>query len=248
MNEIMQGADPFFCKGSDKGVLLLHGFTGSPQSLRGLAEYIAQSGFTVSLPLLPGHGTKKEDMLNLTYQDWLKAARDELCRLREVCRAVAVGGLSMGGTLTCDLLIHEPDIKCGFVINPLLEPPDDSVLNLLNSLVESGQRFTLGIGSDIKKEGASELCYDATPVKEVLSLIKAASELRNELLKIKVPICVLVSKEDHVVNPQSAQTLAQAIGALAELSYLENSYHVATLDNDAELINDKVLSHLNRWL
>lgn len=248
MSEILQGAEPFYYKGSPKGVLLLHGFTGTPQSLRGLAEELKTEGYSVNLPLLPGHGTKKEDMLGLVYADWYEASEKALEQLKNSCEKVAVGGLSMGGTLAINLLINHPEISCGFVVNPLIEPPDESVMTLLRSLEAAGEKFTLAVGSDIKKEGVSELCYDATPVKEVLSLIESAAKLKKDISKITAPVLILVSTEDHVVNNESSKKLAELLGDLARVCYLENSFHVATLDNDAPLIKDEVLKHLRSWL
>src|ERR1700712_3791468 len=99
MAQLMPGAEPWEAAGSgssaDVGVLVLHGFTGNPQSMRPLAEAFAAVGFTVSLPLLPGHGTQVEDMLATRWTDWSAAAEDAYQWLAARCRTVIVPGLSM---------------------------------------------------------------------------------------------------------------------------------------------------------
>ncbi|MCF2435802.1 alpha/beta fold hydrolase [Streptomyces thinghirensis] len=96
---VLPGAEPFRHEGGEVGVLLCHGFTGSPQSLRPWAQYLAARGLTVALPLLPGHGTRWQDMQVTGWQDWYAEVDRELRALRERCASVFVAGLSMGGAL-----------------------------------------------------------------------------------------------------------------------------------------------------
>ena len=95
--DIMPGCEPFSFAGSDSGVLVLHGFTGNPSSVRSIAERAAAAGYTVELPRLPGHGTSVEDMMTTTWDDWSGAALDAYDELAERCERVAIVGLSMGG-------------------------------------------------------------------------------------------------------------------------------------------------------
>ena len=121
----MPGAEPWETEGSgelaDIGVLVVHGFTGNPQSMRPLAEAFAGAGFTVSLPLLPGHGTQVEDMLPTRWTDWSAAAEDAYDRLAARTRAVVVAGLSMGGTLAAWLATRHPEIAGLVLVNPLID-------------------------------------------------------------------------------------------------------------------------------
>lgn len=96
----MEGAEPFSAAGTNgHGVLVCHGFTGNPQSMRGLATAFAAAGFTVELPLWPGHGTSIDDMLETSWDDWSVAAETAFAELSSRCTSVVVAGLSMGGTL-----------------------------------------------------------------------------------------------------------------------------------------------------
>src|SRR5213080_266698 len=100
VTKVMPGAEPFSAPGGPHGALVLHGFTGNPQSMRGLAKAFAAAGFAVELPRLPGHGTAIEDMLETDWRDWSGAAESAYEKLTARCNKVVVGGLSMGGTLT----------------------------------------------------------------------------------------------------------------------------------------------------
>jgi carboxylesterase len=94
--------------GGDAGVLLLHGFTGTPRDLAGLAEHLRAAGFTVSLPRLPGHGTNGMDFLQAGWRDWQRAAVDAWLDLRARCRVIHLVGHSMGGVLAVLLAAHFP--------------------------------------------------------------------------------------------------------------------------------------------
>ncbi len=238
---IIPGAEPWSASGGAHGVLVLHGFTGNPQSMRPLAEACAQAGFTVELPLLPGHGTSVEDMVPTRWEDWSGAAESAYRSLADRCANVVVTGLSMGGTLTCWLAERHPEIVGIALVNPLIQTPDDEVRQGLAALIEAGSVVMDGIGSDIKKEGAVESAYPGTPLAALLSLLEGADDTRAGLGGIGCPTLLLSSREDHVVEPVSGDVVAASVGGPLERVHLENSYHVATLDWDAPLIESSVV-------
>ena len=160
---VLPGAEPFSATGDRRGALVLHGFTGSPHSMRAVAHALADAGLTVELPLLPGHGTDMADMIPTRWEDWSAAAEATYGTLASRCDAVVVVGLSMGGLLAVWLAQHHPEIAGLAVVNPLVVPPDASVIALAESLLESGEEVAPGIGSDIAKPGALELSYPGTP-------------------------------------------------------------------------------------
>ncbi|MGH8970454.1 MAG: alpha/beta hydrolase [Actinomycetes bacterium] len=233
---LLPGAEPFHHDGGRVGVLLVHGFTGCPQSLRPWAEHLAAAGLTVSLPRLPGHGTTWQEMNLTTWQDWYAEADRALTLLRQRCDEVFVMGLSMGGTLAIRLAEERGADVAGLVlVNPslLTKRADRHLLPVLRLLVPSWP----GIGSDIKKQGPVELAYDRIPMKAAYSLGKLWLTTRTDLGKVTQPILVFRSTEDHVVEPDSCVLLKEKVGStdLRE-TLLEDSYHVATLDNDAQVI------------
>ena len=237
----MAGAEPWSAAGGAHGVLVLHGFTGNPQSMRPLAEALAAAGFTVELPLLPGHGTAVEDMLPTRWEDWSGAAEAYFQALASRCDRVVVAGLSMGGTLTCWLAERHPGIDGIALVNPLIEAPDQEFRQGIGALLEAGTEVFDAIGSDIKKEGVVEAAYPGTPLAPVLSLFEGADEVLAGLGTIRCPTLLFSSREDHVVAPVSGDILEQKVGGPVERVHLENSYHVATLDHDAPLIEQAVV-------
>jgi carboxylesterase len=93
---VLPGADGFSHAGAAVGVLLCHGFTSTPQSLRPWANDLAAAGYSVELPLLPGHGTTWQELNRSTWQDWYGTVNISLADLRSRCSMVFLAGLSMG--------------------------------------------------------------------------------------------------------------------------------------------------------
>jgi carboxylesterase len=243
--EVMPGCEPFSATGSRRGVLVLHGFTGNPQSMRPLAEVIADAGYSVELPRLPGHGTSVEDMMTTKWDDWAgtaEAAHDELAAR---CDAVALVGLSMGGALACHVAESRHGVGGLVLINPLVMPPPREMLDGLDQLIDSGVETIEAIGSDIKKEGSKEFSYPATPLLAARSLFEGVARVHEGLSGITAPILLLSSREDHVVTSDNGDEVERATGGPVERVWLEDSYHVATLDNDAGLIESLSLRFLS---
>jgi carboxylesterase len=243
---VLPGAEPFRHEGGEVGVLLCHGFTGCPQSLLPWAEYLAERDLTVSLPLLPGHGTRWEDMQITGWQDWYAAVDHELRTLRERCARVFVAGLSMGGALALRLAAKHGEAVAGIVVvNPASKVHGLSAyaLPVARHLV----RTTKGIASDIAKEGSSELGYDRVPLHCAHSLRIFFRLLDGELPQVTQPLLVLRSPQDHVVPPaDSARILSRVSSVDVTEGLLEQSYHVATLDHDADRIFEESLAFIGR--
>jgi carboxylesterase len=233
---MIPGAEPFSHDGGTLGVLVLHGFTGNPQSMRPLADALADEGYTVELPLLPGHGTAIEDMLPTRFTDYARAAEDAYLGLSARCDEVAVAALSMGGTLACGLAENHPEIRGLVLVNPFVDPPAESFRDVLRGLLDSGTDVAPGVGSDIAKEGSVESAYPGTPVAAVLSLFEGIDHVAAELDRITCPVLLLSSRQDHVVPSSSGDVLMARVSGPIERVWLERSYHVATLDHDAELV------------
>jgi carboxylesterase len=238
---LIPGAEPWSAAGGSNGVLVLHGFTGNPQSMRPLAEALAAAGLTVELPLLPGHGTTLEDMVPTRWDDWSGAAEAHFQALAARCDQVAVVGLSMGGALTCWLAEHHPHLAGIALVNPLVHAPDTEFRSGITAMLDAGTETFDAIGSDIKKGGSVEAAYGGTPLAAVLSLFEGADEVEATLSDIHCPTLVLSSREDHVVESVSGDVVVDLVSGPVERIWLEDSYHVATLDNDAPLIEAKIV-------
>ena len=229
-----EDAEPFAADGGDVGVVLSHGFTGTPASMRPWAEYLAKAGYTVRLPLLPGHGTTWRDTNRTGWTDWYGAVEQAYDEVAGRCSTVFAGGLSMGGTLVTRLA-EQKQLAGLILVNPSLgtERFDAKFAPYIAWAVRSRP----AIGGDIKKPGVVEPAYDRTPVVAFASLQKLWRVTRADLGRVTAPILMYRSREDHVVEPLSGRLLqAGATATTVREVILENSYHVATLDNDAPTI------------
>lgn len=244
---LLPGAEPFTFSGADDAaaVLLCHGFTGTPQSLRPWGEHLAAEGFTVRGPRLPGHGSRWQDMNKTRWPDWYAALESELVDLLKRGRPVFVGGLSMGGTLALRLAEQHPEIAGLILVNPslLTERLDARVLPLLSKVLPT----LAGVAGDIAKPGVHEVGYDRLPLKAAASLQQLWKVTRGELGQVTTPVLLYRSANDHVVEPASALLLHAELGS-ADLTevILERSYHVATLDYDAPTIFDGSADFIRR--
>ncbi|HEY2688559.1 MAG TPA: alpha/beta fold hydrolase [Streptosporangiaceae bacterium] len=233
---VLPGAEPFSHHGGATGVLLCHGFTGSPQSLRPWAEYLAEAGLSVWLPRLPGHGTTWQEMARTRWEDWYAEVDRAFDELRAKSDEIFVMGLSMGACLALRLAeVRGPAISGLVLVNPSVTA--DTRLFLLAPALKFVLPSLKGITSDIKKQQTSELGYDRIPVKAAATLPGLWKITQSQLSDVTQPVLVYHSTVDHVVGPGSLQVLRQALPAgQLEVRELPDSYHVATLDNDAPTI------------
>lgn len=244
---ILPGAEPYFHQGGVDGVLVLHGFTGNPTSMRPLAERFASAGYSVMLPRLPGHGTTVADMMTTNWDDWSSAALAAYDELATLCSRVVVVGLSMGGGLAA-LVAERRPVSGAVLINPLVKSPGAELEEGLAQLIDSGVDSIDSIGSDVKKEGVLESSYPATPLGCVVSLFAGVKEVESNLHSISAPCLLLSSREDHVVTSDNGDALVEHVSGPLERLWLENSYHVATIDNDQELVESSALAFAARVL
>jgi carboxylesterase len=238
---VLPGAEPFSATGGPHGVLVVHGFTGCPQSMRGLAQAFAAAGFAVELPLLPGHGTTIDDMQATTWTDWSGCTEVVYNELASRCAKVVVAGLSMGGTLAVWLAAHHPEIAGVVAVNAAIDPPAESFRLMMRQLLAEGHATMPAVGNDVADPAGQELAYDATPLAPLLSLCEAGDGLYAKLADIHCPVIVMNSPQDHVVPPVSSDILASRVSGPVERVTLERSYHVATLDFDKDEIEARAV-------
>jgi carboxylesterase len=241
-DQVLPGAEPFSAPGGPHGALVLHGFTGNPQSMRGLAVALADAGLAVELPRLPGHGTSVEDMATTTWDDWSGAAEDTYVELASRCDRVVVAALSMGGTLAVWLASRHPEIAGLALVNPVVQPLDESITDFARDLAEKGEPYMPGVGSDIADPDQRELAYEQTPVICLLSLASAIRDLTIYLPEVTQPVLLMNAPQDHVVPPTNSDMLAELVRGPVERVTLERSYHVATLDYDRDLVEQRTVA------
>lgn len=218
------------------GLLLCHGFTGSPQSMRPWAEDHAEKGWDVDLPLLPGHASTWQELSRTPWRAWYSQVRDAARELSEAHGPIAVGGLSMGGALSL-LLAADPVLRGRIaalvLVNPGLSlPPVAALTGLIAPVVPT----LPGIASDIAAEGVTEEGYDRLPVRAVGELRKLFGKAQMSLGAVEVPVLLATSREDHTVPAKDSRKVAAGVAGPVERLPLLRSHHVATLDHDAPLL------------
>jgi carboxylesterase len=237
-SQIMPGAEPMSHKGSSgTGVLVLHGFTGSPSSMRGLAESMVDLGYDVEMPRLPGHGTTLEEMMETGWADWTGEVAAAHKRLADRVDSVVVMGLSMGGSLTLWAALNLPDVAGIVCVNPVTTPQPPEVVEMIREMIADGTLVAPGIGSDIADPDVVETAYDGTPLEPALSLIdEGLTPMTDKYGELKMPLLLITSRQDHVVEPVNSEHLAATYGGEVDHVWLERSYHVATQDFDRDEI------------
>lgn len=240
--KIIPGAEGFSLAGHSEngktGVLLIHGYTGSPQHMRYLGEQLHQQGFTVEGIRLTGHGSTPEAMEAASYQDWIEDAEAGLKKLQASCDRLFVAGISMGGGISLYLALHHA-LEGVIPINAAVGVKS-RLKEVLSNLRAENKRF-IDNGVDIKKEGVEEISYRRAPVKSMEDLIKMGELVKPHVNKIQCPLLVITSKVDNVITTENSHYIYEnAASKEKHLFVVDNSYHIATLDHDAKAIADRI--------
>lgn len=246
-------AEPFYAEatptgpdGRRVGVLLSHGFTGSPASMVPWGRHLAGRGYGVAVPRLPGHGTSWQELNKCRWADWYGEVNRTFDKLAANCDQVVVGGLSMGGGLVLQLAAERGrDVAGVVVVNPAVHTDRKDVLAL--PVLQHVLPSMPGIANDIKKPGVQEHGYTRTPLKAARSMMAGWKQVRSDLPKVTSPLLMFRSAEDHVVDPSSGRIILTSVSSrdLTE-RILEHSFHVATLDNDASVIFEESTEFVRR--
>jgi len=243
---VLAGAEPYHHDGGSIGVLLCHGFTGTPQSMRPWAEFLAGHGLTVALPRLPGHGTRWQELNRTTWHDWYAEDERALLALQQRCATVLAMGLSMGGTLALRLAEQHGDAVDGLVlVNPSVHTENRTVryLPVLKRLVPSVK----AIGNDVARAGVTELAYARTPLRALHSLTELWALTAADLDRVVAPVLLFRSAVDHIVEASNSARILAGIGSTdVQERVLADSFHVATIDHDAAAIFDASLAFARR--
>ncbi len=245
---IIPGCEPMAHIGSrEAGVLVLHGFTGNPSSMRRQATALADLGYHVELPRLPGHGTTIADMLTTSWADWSGEVEAAYQRLAERTDSIVVMGLSMGGSLTLWAGLQHPEAAGLVLVNPATVTQPDEVVAMLQEMIDEGSTVMPGIGSDIADPDVAEIAYEGTPLVPLLSLQQEGiAPMADRYGELSMPILLFTSHNDHVVPPANSEHLAANVAGEIEHVWLERSFHVATQDYDRDVITDGAAAFVAR--
>lgn len=243
MSEPLAGAEPYRADGGPEGILLVHGFTGSPASLRPFAEHYAGLGLSVRLPRLPGHGTSVDDLAARRWPEWVAEIEAAFEELRVRCERVVVLGQSFGAALAVHLAAERPDEVDGLaLLSPYLFDPRLRALPIAKHL----RRSVRGVGDDIARPGLTELAYPRIPVPALVQMASFLRIARRGLPRVRAPALVFRPGADHVVPRSNAERVLRALGSSRkDLVECPRSYHVISLDHDAEMVRQRVLELFN---
>jgi carboxylesterase len=220
---------------------MVHGFTGSPASMRPMGTWFAEQGLSVIGVRLPGHGTTVEDLRPRQWTEWFSEVNAGLTELRDRCSTAVVFGQSMAASLAVHLAASRPDAVDGLALS------SPYVFDLRHALLPIGRWFVRNLKGfdegDIKKPGLNELAYDRLPVPAIVTMAALMKRARAELSQIRAPALVFAPRKDHTIPESNPRRVVEALGsARKELIECPNSYHVITLDNDAPMVRERVLS------
>lgn len=227
----------------------MHGFTGNPRTSTPFAKALQAAGFSVDVPRLPGHGTTWEDMALTGYADWRREAEQGLDRLKKTCEHVFVTGLSMGGTLSVDLSWERPgDISGAIPVNATVMPREGLVAKVapyVSKLVKSIPAKMAGLMENDSAKPFDEQAYSRIPTAAANSLLAELPRIKRCIPEIRVPMLVAYSPQDHSVPVDNSQELLAKVDGAEEL-VLPNSYHLATVDLDAELLYERTIAFIDK--
>ena len=226
------------------GVVLVHGFTGSPAAMRPWAEFLNARGYSVRVPLLPGHGTKPADLNKVEWPEWPAKVKAEIVELQKHCSQIFVTGLSMGGGTTLNVAADLGDQLSGIIlVNPMIHVR--GVSPALAFAISRVVKFGKSVGNDIKRNGVTEYSYDKLPYRGIYQLLTMLKLTRAALPTVKLPMQLFHSVDDHTLPVSNTEIIMREIGS-SNKSRIEllNSFHVATIDYDSEVIFSNSLTFI----
>jgi carboxylesterase len=240
LHPVVTGAEDLFFLGNEIGVVLCHGFNGTPQSMQFIGEQLSMLGYTVSIPRLNGHGTHYLDMETSSYECWISDLENAYKGLLKQCQRVFIVGQSMGGALTLQVAANHLNVDGIFLINAAVtEVSYEEYRNKEKPLyIQEGS-------PDIKKPAVFEITYDKVPINAVHQLLNLMEDTQKKVSHVSSPTIIFKSAIDHVVPPANSEFIFDHINTLEKkMIVLQNSYHVASMDYDSQIIVDNIHQHI----
>jgi len=235
--------------GGDLGCLLLHGFTGSPLEMVPMAEALAQDGFAVHVARLAGHGTTPEDLAGTSWADWVDSARQAYLALQARCRAVAVGGLSMGGAIALLLAASEAPAAVVAMATPIRLRPLVHRLARAARPVMPYAPVVMRVGPRSPEVRLYRASYPRIPLGVMGDLSSLLDQTREVLPQVRAPVLIAQGRWDWAIPSDSADLLYRRVGSdIRRLVWLPHSGHLVTLDRDRGLLFTEVRRFLHEHL
>lgn len=245
---VIPGSAPFLLNGGEIAVLMIHGFTGSPISVRPWAEALHSAGFTVSVPQLPGHGRTWSEMNETTWQHWFAEVERNFLALKERHQRVFVAGFSMGGSLALYLAAHRSrEIEGLLLVNPSVK--DDRISMKFVPLLKYIIPSLGGRGTDVAAPNPPRHSYGRTPLKALHSLQLLWREVQRKLHLVDTPLFIGYSINDHVVDPKNSEFVIDSVASvdIREVIF-ERSFHNVALDHDLPILAQESITFIQEVL
>jgi carboxylesterase len=252
---------PISMIGDSRGVLCLHGMTGTPFEVRPIGETLSGSGYSVEVPLLAGHGGSLRDLAATQWPDWLGSAERAMDQLRRNVgdRPIAIVGFSMGGLLALRLARTYPDRIAALVIMaaPLrMRPFQTHSVRAISRLPIDFRALPFACipklkGSDISDPQMRDAnpSLRAFPISAVTSLFNLMDQVRADLPNVRAPTLVIHGRQDHTVPMEDSLELTGSLGSeIIERLWLERSFHIVTLDVERSAVSGAISGFLAKHL
>lgn len=248
VKKLLPGAEPFFKEGNPIGFLFLHGFTATPFEGKYLCDYIYEElNWTISAPLLPGHGTEPKDLIGISWKNWLDCVKNEHGQLHKRCKKIVVCGQSMGGTLALLLASQLPvDAVITLAGAVLLKDWRLIILPIAKHLITYNKKSK---GPDIWDKSLKPLIptYSMYPLMAVEEFVKLLNFTKGNLWQIQAPALLFHSRKDRTIHFSNLEYIYQHISSkIKEMVVLEKSYHLISLDMEREEVYKKIRSFLTK--
>lgn len=226
--------ESFFFEGDQTGILLLHGFTASTAEVRLLADSLREHGYTISAPLLPGHGTHPDDLNQRRWMEWYQTAEDALLTLKERCERVFVGGESMGALLSLLLASRRPELMEGLMLYaPAMHVKNLGAAHLL-------RYFMKYLDKNQKEDGLAWKGYNVYPLRAAVELLKLQKIVKAELKNVTQPIIIFLGELDKTISPESGERILNSVRSSdTRLVRLKESPHCLLLASEIDQVADE---------
>lgn len=234
--------ESFFWQGNSTGVLLLHGLTATTAEVRLLAECLKQQGYTISAPLLPGHGTHPAELNDKKWLDWYEAAEIAYLELRQKCKQVYVGGESMGALLALLVASRHLQVQGLMLFAPAIKIPGLWRADFL-------KLFKAYQPKPIRNDDLPWKGYTVNPLKAVSQLFKLQKVARRELLNVTQPTIIVTAELDKIIAPESGKIVFDGISAQDKsLHHMLQSSHNILIDQEISHVCELVITFIDRHL
>ncbi|HET8845314.1 MAG TPA: alpha/beta fold hydrolase [Ktedonobacteraceae bacterium] len=239
---VIPGAESVsIAEGTQGGVVLLHGYMGTVQTVRDWALAFARAGFAVEAPLLPGHGTSVEEQLKTQWSDYANCADEAYKKLAARHQHVFVGGICTGGMLAAWLGLRYPETAGLLFVNGFMRPPKHWNFGFMDELLATNRRyFGWFRGKAVEDPDAPAIIgYEHAAIEPIMSMKPPQREMWPRLNELSCPILIFSGKLDKVVPLEDTRNWSDRVAGPVEHVMLERSNHVATMDYDKNIIEER---------